>query len=300
MPANKYGIDVAGLYRDIESTKAARIRNKMADLQLGEAERVVTERPEKERLAKEHQARLTGLRQASTQGDVDAQKQLLAIDTEGGASFIEAVDKMGDRERARVQQQIDEKATMTATILQAQPEKRPALYQQMLSMLPEESLAKMPKEYNENYMELALAKQRAMDNILDVKAVKFGGQNVLVKGGREVERADIPVKKTGGAGAGGGGGLKSGDESLMYKQSVELLNGIFDEKGNITNLDPQTRNTVQAIATEATNIYVKEGNITRSEAVKRAAKKAGIDVKLPETEETDVADPNNIRKYLLN
>lgn len=302
MPANRFGIDVAGLYSNVENIKGARTRNRMANLQLGEAERIVAERPEKERLAKKHQSNVFSLRQQAVQGDEDAQKQLLAIDPEGGADFLEAVDKMGEREREQAKQQIAEMGSMTATILQAPEERRAQLYQQMLGMLPQESAAKMPPEYDPDFLEISLAKLRSMDDILSVKSVSFGKEDILVKGGREVERADKPVKKGKGGGSGSGsgsGGLKSSGESLMYRQAAELLGGIFDQQNKITNLDPQTRNTVQAIATRATEIYEEKGNISRTKAVTLAAKEGGYNIKLPTTDETNVSDPNSIRKYLL-
>lgn len=295
--ANRFGIDAAQILSNIENIKGSRIRNQMAGLQLGEAQRLVAERPEKERLAQERQANIFGLREKAVEGDVEAQKRLLVIDPEGGASFIASVDKMGDREREQAKQNIAEMGSMTATILQAPEERRPQLYQEMLKMLPQESLAKMPQQYDPDFLEVSLGKLRAMDDILQVKSVSFGGEDILVKGGREVSRAKKPVKKTG---TGAGRGLKSADESLMYRQSAELLGGIFDQQGNITNLDPQTRNIVQAIATRATKIYQEKGNISRTEAVTLAAKEGGYDIKLPSMSETNVSDPNSIRQYLLN
>ena len=81
----------------------------------------------------------------------------------------------------------------------------------------------------------------------------------------------------------------------MYKQSVELLGGIYDQDGKITMLDHDGRNKAQAIATEATKIWQREGG-TRTDAVAKAARKFGLDIKKPPV--ANPADPNNIRNFL--
>lgn len=279
MAANRFGIDIGDLYRTKEAVEGARTRNKMASLQLGEAEREIAERPERERLAKERNKLVTGLRQKAVTGDADAQQQLLAIDPEGGATFIEAVGKMDDRKLKVAQQKVDEMGQMSATVLNAAPEKQARLYQQMLTTLPPESVAKMPKELDLNFLEISLSKAMAMDKILEnPKAVQVGGEDVVYKGGREVERAKRPVK-TSGTGS-GQGDVKSTDESLMYRQAAELMGGMFDEAGNLRALDPEVRPKVQAIATRASELF-KQGGITRSQAVTMAAEEvegsAGVD-----------------------
>lgn len=76
---------------------------------------------------------------------------------------------------------------------------------------------------------------------------------------------------------GGDSGMKAADENAMYRQSVELLGGLFDAQGNIQGLDPSIRSKVQAIATEATRIY-KSGGVSRTEAVSKAADKYGVNI----------------------
>lgn len=274
MADNRFGIDVGELYRTKEAVEGARTRNKMASLQLGEAERKIEQRPIREAEAKKRNVMLTGLRQKAVTGDVDAQQQLLAIDPEGGASFIEAVGKMDDRKLKVAQQKVDEMGQMAATVLNAAPEKQVMLYQQMISTLPPESVAKMPKDLDLNFLEVSLSKAMAMDKILEnPKAIQVGGEDVVYQRGKEIERRKRPVKTSGT----GEGGLKSGDESLMYRQAAELLGGMFDAAGNLQALDPETRTKAQAIATEATNLF-RQGGITRTQAVANAAKLYGIEM----------------------
>lgn len=275
MPANRFGIDVGELYRDKENIKGARTRNKMASLELGEAERVIEQRPIKEAAAKKRNAMLTGLRQKAVTGDDSAQRQLLAIDPEGGASFINAVLKMDDRNIESARRKVDEMGQMSATIINAAPEKQARLYQQMLTTLPPEAVAKMPKDLDLNFLEVSLSKALAMDKILEnPKSIQVGGEDVVYQRGKEIDRAKRPIKPVKGSSS---GGLKAGDESLMYRQAAELLGGMFDAAGNLQALDPETRTKAQAIATEATNLF-KKGGITRTQAVADAAKLYGIEM----------------------
>tara|TARA_R110000824_G_scaffold72157_1_gene184296 strand:- start:560 stop:1426 length:867 start_codon:yes stop_codon:yes gene_type:complete len=275
MAANRFGIDVSQLYRDKENIEGARTRNKMATLQLGEAEREIEQRPIREAENKKRNAMLTDVRSQAATGDDNAQRQLLAIDPEGGASFIKAVGDMDDRKLKAAQLKVDEMGQMAATVINAKPEKQARLYQQMLSTLPPESIAKMPKDLDLNFLEVSLSKAMAMDKILEnPKAIRVGNEDVVYQRGQEIERGQRPEKTGSGS---GDGGLKSGDESLMYRQAAELLGGMFDGAGNLQALDPETRTKAQAIATEATNLY-KQGGITRTQAVADAAAKFGIEM----------------------
>ena len=297
MADRRYGVDIGEAFRTAESIKGARTQNRLSSLKLGELEREIAERPERERKAAERRNMLTGLRTKAAGGDQDAAARLLAIDPENGPKFIDALSKMDERKLEATKRAVDEIGQLSAYVLQGQtPEEQERRYFLMRENLNPEAAARLPDQYDPAFMELSLSKATAMDQLLaapDVRTV--GGEDVVYRQGREVERATRPVK---GSGTSGAGGLKSADESLMYRQAVELLGGLFDQQGNITNLDPDTRNKVQAIATEAANIFVREGNITRSEAVKRAAKSYGLDVK--DAPPADPADPQNIRAYLMS
>jgi len=293
MAANQYGIDLGSLYRTTEAVKGARTQNRLSQLQLDETEREIAERPAKEAAALERKNMLTGLRQKAVGGDVGAQQQLLALDPEGGASFIDAVTKMDDRKLEATQRSVDEMGQLAGYVLQGKtPEEQARRYQLMYQGVSPEVQSKLPEQYDPQFMELSLSKAMAMDKLLEnPKAIQVGGEDVVYKAGREVERKTRPVK-TSGTGS-DGGGVKSADESLMYRQSVELLGGLFDQAGNITNLDPTVRNKVQGIATEATKIF-REGGVTRSQAVKQAAQMFGLEV--PDAGSTvDNNDPLGLR-----
>lgn len=296
MAANQYGIDLGEIYRTKAAVEGARTQNKLSGLKLGEMEREmereIAERPAKEAAATERKNLLTGLRQKAVGGDVSAQQQLLALDPEGGAMFIDAVTKMDDRKLKATQRSVDEMGQLAGYVLQGKtPEEQDRRYQLMYQGVSPEVQSKLPEAYDPQFMELSLSKAMAMDKLLEnPKAIQVGGEDVIYKGGREVERKTRPVK-TFGTGS-DGGGVKSADESLMYRQSVELLGGLFDQAGNITNLDPTVRNKVQGITTEATNIF-REGGVTRSQAVKQAAQKFGLEV--PDAGSAVDNDPLGIR-----
>lgn len=291
MAANKYGIDLASVFRNAEAVKGARTQNRLSALQLGEAERRVAERPEKERVANERNNVLTGLRQKTVAGDENAARQYLAIG--GDPSFLDAVGKMDDKQIKQSKQAIEEKGNMLASVFNAKPERQQMLYKQMLSMLPEESIANMPKEFDPNFVEMSLAKVSSMDKILEnPKALKVGNQNVVYQAGREIERGTIPATE------GGEGGLKAGDESLMYKQAAAYFGGIIDPvTGEMSGILQNNVPKAQAIAAEATQLF-KAGGISRSQAIQQAASKYGI---LPTAQEgapqpqPDPNDPLGIR-----
>ena len=292
MAANQFGIDLGDLYRTSEAVKGARTQNRLSQIQLDETEREIAARPAKEAADTERKNMLTGLRQKAVGGDVSAQQQLLALDPEGGASFIDAVTKMDDRKIKATQRSVDEMGQLAGYVLQGKtPEEQDRRYQLMYQGVSPDVQSKLPEQYDPQFMELSLSKAMAMDKLLEnPKAIQVGGEDVVYKGGREVERKTRPVKDSGTGSD--GGGVKSADESLMYRQSVELLGGLFDQAGNITNLDPTVRNKVQGIATEATNIF-REGGVTRTQAVKQAAQKFGLEV--PDAGSTVDNDPLGIR-----
>jgi hypothetical protein len=277
MAANQFGIDMGEIYRTTAAVKGARTANKLSELNLSEKEYDIAQRPKREAF----QNKLTDLRGKAAfggEGSEVAQEQLLSLDPENGPKFIEALATMDTAKRDAVKRSVDEMGQMSGYVLQGKtPEEQERRYQLVRGNMPEETQAKMPDVYDPQFMELSLAKSVSMDQLLEApEVVSAGGKEQHYKGGVKVNEFNKPIKEGSGSGA-GKGGLKSGDESLMYKQSAELLGGIFDQSGNITNLDPDTRNKVQAVTTEATKIF-RDGGVTRAQAVTQAAKKYGFNI----------------------
>lgn len=283
MATNRFGIDLAQIYQQKADLKGSQTRNKMASLQLGEAEREVSQRPEKEAAAKKRNLMVTDLREKAVGGDQQARDKLLVIDSTA-KEFISHIDKADAKQAKQAQENIDQMGRMLGVVQRVtDPTEREAKYQQARSMLPEATQAKMPKNYNQNDVDLTLAKLNLMADVAENKVLTFGGEDILYKDGKEIERANRPVKS--GSGGSGSGGLKSGDESLMYRQAAERLGGMFDAAGNLQALDPETRGKVQGIATEATKIF-QRGGVTRSQAVEEAAKLYGVEM-APQTGDND-------------
>lgn len=289
--ANQYGISAREILSGVESIKGQRSSNALRNQQIEQAK--TSNQLNKFNLDQGKNAvvrnnTIEGLRGDVLNGSAEAEKKLLQLDPEGGSKFISYKNSMGDVEKKQVQQQIEQMGSMQAEILQSPPEQRQAMYAQMRSMVPPEMAKLLPEVYNEQQLVLSVAKLKTMDQILEAPTVKTIGTNdVVYKNGIEIERAENPnkqqaVKKNALIGKENANGnpkeMGSSDESLMYRQTVELLGGVFDANGNFQALEPGIREKAQAIATEAAKVYKSEGNISRSESVAKAARKFGVKV----------------------
>jgi hypothetical protein len=226
MAANQYGIDLADIYRTTTAVKSARTQNRLSDLMLKETEREIAGRPERERKEKERQNMLTSLRHQVATGDQNASNQLLTLDPEGGATFIEAVGKMNDRKREAAKRSVDEMGQLSAYVLQGKtPEEQQRRYRLMYQGVSPDVQAKLPEQYDPQFMEMSLSKAMAMDKILEnPQSIQVGGEDVVYKSGREVERARRPVKETSPLVSVTTGGDKKESEKL-----AELRVQRFDE-----------------------------------------------------------------------
>lgn len=195
MAANRFGIDVASLQKDRTSIEGAQTTNKMNSLALKETEREIAQRPTKEAEALKRKNTLSEVRGKASTGDDAAQRRLLAIDPENGPAFISAVSKMDESQIEKTKQSIEDIGRMSATVLNAKPERQAALYDQMLNMLPEATKAKLPETFDANFMELSRAKAASMDKILEnPKLIKVGSEDVLYNQGQEIGRETSAAK----------------------------------------------------------------------------------------------------------
>lgn len=241
---------------------------------------------EEERQKKKRANQASLLRQQITFGDgtgqvaQDARKDLLVLDPEGGKKFIDAIDAMSEKDLEQAERNIEETGRIAHYVLQAEtPEEGERRYQLAKKNLPEAMQKKMPPHYNSQWLQLQLARATSMDNI-----IKDQREAKKAEGKGKDEKPFQP---------------KSADESLIYRQSVELMGGMMDADGNITALDPSVRPKVQAIAREASKIYTEgKGNVTRSEAVSRAAEKFGVTMPVANAMAGNPGDPDNIRNFM--
>ncbi len=234
--------------------------------------------------AEEQQKQSNALRGKVASGDMNATRQFIALNPEEGAKIMDAFSKMDEKQKAMAQENIDNIGRMAAYVLQS--EDPVSAYGTVLNNVSPEARKSMPEEFDRNYVTMQLARAREIEDLMkpqaspsvDVKA--FGSEDVMFVNGKEVSRAPsnalLRANKEGGEG--GSSGLKTADESLIFRQSAELMGGMFDQNGNLQNLDPTTRSKVQAIAAEAARLRQTGESATNSDAVVKAARKLKIDV----------------------
>lgn len=274
--ANAFGIDLGQVYRTVEAVKGARQSREQNAL-------MMDWKKEDREAARQRGNALSELRSKASTGDQHAMQQLNAFDPEEAKKMLDSFNAMDERQRKQAQDNIDAVGKMSAYVLQSEnPEQTYQLARQSVSP---ELAAKMPEQYDPNFLQMQLARARQIDDLLkNPERMTFGTEDRLYKDGRVIESTTSSQeldrrtsRQNALTRASGDGGLKSTDESLMYRQAGELLGGLFDQQGNLQNLDPSTRSKVQAIATEAAKIY-SQGGVTRSQAVTQAARKLGIQV----------------------
>ncbi len=275
--ASPYGIDFGGILSNVENIKSARQSRENNAL-------LMNWKSEDREAARARGNALSGLRSKAAGGDKQAMTELVAFDPEEAQQMINAFKGMDDREREQAKSNIDMVGNIAAFVLQSDdPEQA---YQMAKQNINPDVAAQMPEAYDPNFIQMQLARAREIDDLLaNPEKMTVGSEDRLYKDGRLIEtmtssaerdrqnsRGNALIKNQGGA-----GGVKSADESLMYRQAGELLGGLFDQNGNLQNLDPSTRGKVQAIATEAAKIY-QQGGVSRSQAVTQAARKQGLQV----------------------
>ena len=292
MAANQYGIDMADIYRTTEAVKGARTRNSLAGLQLSEAQYKVDQRPIEEARKNE----LKELRIESVSGNTGAQKMLLSLDPENGPAFIDAIGKMDETKRAGVKRNIDEIGRGSIFVLNGKtPEEQAQRYRTLRENLSPEAAAGLPEVYDPAFMELSLSKATAMDKLLEApKSVGLGGEDILYKGGREIERGQKTTKGSGGNGGSGSSNWK-GTTSIntIRRLTADLAGGLFDERtGGITKLQTGTRSDMQAVVTEASRLLQSGKAENESQAVTMAAQKLDVPYIIPELSKNNQAAPD--------
>lgn len=293
------GINLANILQNVEQLKSARQSREINALRMQQAEKqmgymdedrawVVSERQNTlaEREAQAQQTKqMNALRDKAASGDQQAMRQFIALNPQEGKQMLEAFQKLDEPQKQQAAENIETIGRMAAYILQSDnPEQA---YQRVKQNISPEAAKGMPEQYDRNYVTMQLARAREIEQLLtpdpnpDVDVKTFGDQDIMFKNGQEVERTSSNTllrAQQSSKEEGEKGGIKTADESLMYRQAAELLGGLFDQQGNLQNLDPNTRSKVQAIATEAARIRESGEATTNSDAVAKAARKLKIDI----------------------
>lgn len=274
--ANQFGIDMGEVYRTTEAVKGSRQQRKANALALD------WKKEDREKARQRGQA-LNQLRSRVAAGGEDgrqAERELIAFAPEEATQVQEAFKNMDERQRKQMEENVDTLGRVSAFILQGgTPEEQAQRYQRARQNLAPEIAANMPEEYDPNFVQMGLARARELDDMLkNPEQITFGGEDRLYKDGQMIESATSNALLKDQAG-GSGTDFKSSDENLMFRQAAELLGGIFDQQGNLQNLNPENRAKVQAITTRAAQLYSQGQAETRSAAVTQAARQLGISVR---------------------
>ena len=231
-------------------------------------------------------------------GNVDAQKQYLALDPVNGPAFIEALNKMDAQQKEATQLKVNQMGQQFVRIQQEpKPENRVRMYVELVSQLPEERRAQVPSEYNPDFVELQIAKLKTVDQLIkspDVKQV--GGQDRVYKDGKEIDRATRPVKlskedrpKT----------LKASDEAQLYKQLAAVESGFLDPVTNeMSGWTTDGQKRTAARMDQALKLWKKKPDMLLGEVAAEVMRGSGVNLLTP-AQMTDPKDPAAIGEFLL-
>ena len=242
---------------------------------------------------------MQGVRGQAVAGEPGAMQQLVTLDPAQAKQVQDYLKSADEQEIERMKQMNDNSGRMASVVLSSSnPERSYELYR---NSMPQEYQAQMPEQYDEEFVRFQVARAREMEDILANPEIStFGGEDVMMQGGEiigrtpsenalkrqtpeeytlspgaERRRGDQVIARNPKAADGSNSSLNASDENAMFRQSVELLGGLFDAQGNMQALDPTLRSKAQAIATEASRLFT-QGGMTRTQAVTNAAQQMGI------------------------
>lgn len=231
-------------------------------------------------------ALLARLRGQAAQGDEAAQRELITVDPKAGKEFLDAFNALDERGQAQAKQNLETLGRSAAYIRNAQDPV--AAYNTVRQNLAPEVAAKMPEEYNPDWVEFSLARTQELTDLLEnPQLITFGGEDRLYRGGQQVEATtsnallreqEQTKRKAIETAQQAAPDVKAADINAIYRQSAELLGGIFDQQGNLQTLDPNARANVQAITTEAARLLQSGEARNIAESVTLAARKQGVTI----------------------
>lgn len=186
--ADQYGFSLGQVMRDAEAIKGARQTNELNRMKLDAA-----------KASQKTNALLRPLRQKAVGGDSEALQQVLALDPKGGAEFASAVQNAKRDELETLESQIDYMGNQAAGILQTldkDPEQAMESYKNWYRSAPANIRKEMPTSNIKAWLQDAIGKATAMDRyVSEIKVSKFGGEDVMTKGGQIIERTKRPKTK---------------------------------------------------------------------------------------------------------
>lgn len=300
--ANQYGINLGEVYRTGEALSRSRQSREQNALIMDWKKQDRKKAEQQATAQQKRQNMLASLRAKAVSGDQQAQKQLVAMDPAEATEFATAVKQMDENQRQATQQNIEQIGQMSAYI--ANSENPEQAYQYVRQNVNPEVSQRMPEQYDPQFIDYSLARAQEMDEILkNPEVIEFGGEDVMFKGGREIDRtesSDIVEQRVKDSAKQAAPEVKASDINAIYRQSAELLGGVFDQQGNLQTLDPDARSNVQAISTEAAKLFQSGEAKNHSEAVTKAARKLGIKVKNLGANTNALSDDDLLNRYRGN
>lgn len=278
MPANRLGIDLGEVYSDAERIKGQRLNNEYARMKMDSlTEDRAIARDDRRRQQNQNMLMLP-LREQAARGDEDARAKIIAIDPKGGPAFIEKLNTLDKQGIDALEKNLDVIGNMAATILQEKnPERQIEMYKQFYEQAPEAMRRRMPKSNIIGFLKQSLAQVTAMDQLTsEVKSVRFGGEDILYQGNKEIGRAKRPMTASEKEAA---TGVPDKEIRTMGKLITQTLGGKFvrDSQGELvfTGLDDTQNRKGMAALNRAEELRNEGMPIT--EAAKQALEEFGTD-----------------------
>jgi hypothetical protein len=226
--ANALGMNLGEVYRTVEAVKGSRqsrdIQNKLMRWKTSDRE-----------LASARVNKLAGLKQDVATGQEGAMKALTLFDADEAKAITDVLASADDRKIDQMKRNTDMLGRILGGIRNAQdPAGQYERSRNYLAGVNPELVKDMPEEYSPDFVEFGIGRAMQMDDFLkSPEAVQFGGEDILYRGGQEIERTESGASRKARL-SGGGRGPKTGDYSLANKAVWQIMTGL-----DITNPDQQ-------------------------------------------------------------
>ena len=225
--ANALGMNLGKVYRTTEAVKGSRqerdIKNKLMSWKTSDRA-----------LADARRNKLTTLKQDVATGQEGAMQALTLFDA-GEAKAISDVLASADKNKYDQMARTNDSMGRIMAIIRSSkdPVKKYAEARQYLAAQSPKLVKNMPEmsdpEQILSFAEFGVARATQMDQFLkNPHAVQFGGEDILYKGGHEVERTEsaASIKAKAAAKGKGAGFPKTADDNQAYRATVQALTGM--------------------------------------------------------------------------
>ncbi len=264
MPYQNFGtFDLSDVYRDVESIKGARLKNRIGGMQVNQMEEQAANQKKKDEINRMYDEMPARIEQYRVQG------------------FNQEADDLQD--------QYIKGKTAAYTLLKHERElltkdnwaEKRSRYIQSGLIKPYD----MPTKYDGDWLKAKEKKAKADYKIVttrftDSKTGKTMAEDRPVISGvpGEARTPYDPYAPKDGAGA--GREIKAADSNAIGRATGQLFGGFYDpQSGKITGLSKDEEQRVLSIIEEAERLFLDNPTLGHRQAVAKAARTAGIDIK---------------------